>query len=521
MNQGPPASEIGRDAAGLDLSGRRLGDYQLLRRLGRGGMAEVYLAEQTSLRRQVALKVLLPALAADPAYLRRFHHEAQSAASLVHANIVQIHEVGCVDGYHFIAQEYVAGQNLKVLLLRRGPLDAIFAVNVIRQVGAALQRAGQRGVVHRDIKPENILIAPGGDVKVADFGLARVSNQSLELTQIGITMGTPLYMSPEQVEGRDVDPRSDIYSFGVTCYQMLAGRPPFEGETPLSVAVQHIKKPPERLEVLRPDLPEGLCRIVHRMLAKDPKDRYQTGVDLLRELRELRLEGSDQEWTEALADLPTAEWMAHADGRLEATQRLDALMKTSARAAVPPRAFPRRAIFAVAAALVLGAATAWALRPDALLRYDPGELPQVKRLSTGQEQFLYAEWVQTESAYRSVEVYFPDDRRYVNLAKRRLAKMYFRDGDLDAALTSYNELSSLPETEIQYRAIGLAGQLAVFAKKQETARAESKYRELQDLRLLDELRQTDPELMGYVEAFARSLDSRTSRDLRPVVPSAE
>src|SRR5262245_33498007 len=230
-----------------DLSGRRIGDYQLLRRLGRGGMADVYLAEQLSLKRQVAFKVLRSNLAGDEAYVRRFHHEAQAAASLVHANIVQIHEVGCVDGIHYIAQEYVQGQNLREWMARHGPPDLRMAMTIMRQVAAALHKAAGQGIVHRDIKPENIMLARTGEVKVADFGLARLSGDgaALNLTQVGVTMGTPLYMSPEQVEGRPLDPRSDIYSFGVTCYQMLSGVTPFRGDTALSVALQHLKSQPD------------------------------------------------------------------------------------------------------------------------------------------------------------------------------------------------------------------------------------------------------------------------------------
>jgi eukaryotic-like serine/threonine-protein kinase len=230
------------------LTGRKLGDYQILRRLGRGGMADVYLAEQGSLNRQVAFKVLRSSLASDDNYVRRFRNEALAAAKLSHANIVQIYGVDCVEGVHFIVQEYVKGQNLRQLLNRRSSIECRLATNIMRQVAAALYRAGQQGIIHRDIKPENIMLAATGEVKVADFGLARVvqNGEAMNLTQIGMTMGTPLYMSPEQVEGKSVDQRSDLYSFGVTCYHMLAGRPPFVGETPLSIAVQHLKTEPDR-----------------------------------------------------------------------------------------------------------------------------------------------------------------------------------------------------------------------------------------------------------------------------------
>ena len=175
------------------------------------------------------------------------------------------------------------------------------------------------------------MITPGGEVKVADFGLARVvrDGEALNLTQVGITMGTPLYMSPEQVEGRAVDPRSDIYSFGVTCYHMLAGHPPFDGPTALNVAVQHLKTEPKRLEMLCPNMPDGLCRIVHKMLAKKPEERYQRPIDLLKDLKTLKIEGLDQDWTADLPGFNSADLALSTAGRLEATQQLDRLLRSS------------------------------------------------------------------------------------------------------------------------------------------------------------------------------------------------
>ena len=286
-----------------DLSGRQLGDFHLLRRLGHGAMADVYLAEQERLKRRVAVKILKPELAGDRVYLQRFELEAQAAASLVHANIVQIYEVGCVNHLHYIAQEYVQGQNLRDYITRHGPPDLPHALSIMRQVASALVKAAEQGVVHRDIKPENIMLTAGGEVKVADFGLARLTGPGggNDLTQIGITLGTPLYMSPEQVEGKSLDPRSDIYSFGVTCYHMLTGSPPFEGETALGVAVQHLKKSAQPMESLRPDLPPSLCRIVHQMLAKDPSRRFASARDLLRELRRVQTEHFGDDWPQ---DLP-------------------------------------------------------------------------------------------------------------------------------------------------------------------------------------------------------------------------
>ncbi|MCG8585053.1 MAG: serine/threonine protein kinase, partial [Pirellulales bacterium] len=294
-------------SADINLTERELGDYRLLRRLGRGAMAIVYLAEQRSLHRQVALKLLRSDLAADETYVQRFHNEARAAAALVHANIVQTHEVGCIDGVHFIAQEYVAGQDLAQLLARKGPLDQATAVRIMSQVASALAKASDQNIVHRDIKPENIMLAKSGELKVADFGLARISegegpvadgatgrSSQVHLTQVGMTMGTPLYMSPEQVQGKKLDPRSDLYSFGVTCYHMLTGKPPFQGDTALNVAVQHVNDEPKPLEEVRPDLDPALCRIVHRMMAKNPADRYASARELWKDLRPLRSNLDDE-----------------------------------------------------------------------------------------------------------------------------------------------------------------------------------------------------------------------------------
>jgi len=274
-----------------DLTGQRMGDFQILRRLGQGGMGQVYLAEQVSLRRQVALKMLRPELAANPVALKRFQQEAESAARATHANIVQVYMIGAFGGLHYMALEFIDGRSLKDFLQRKGPPDLLLALSIMRQVAAALQRAGEMGIIHRDIKPENILLSRKGEAKVADFGLSRcleVERQPLNLTQSGITMGTPLYMSPEQVEGKQLDCRTDMYSFGVTCYHMLAGQPPFQGTSAFEVALQHVRREPAPLASIRPDLPEPLCAIVHRMMAKDPSQRYQTGRELLKDLVRLR-----------------------------------------------------------------------------------------------------------------------------------------------------------------------------------------------------------------------------------------
>ncbi len=274
-----------------DLTGQTLGDFRILRRLGQGGMGQVYLAEQISLKRHVALKLLRPELAANELSLKRFKQEAESVARVTHANIVQIYAINEAGGTHFMALEYVEGRNLREHLEKKGPPDVLLGLRIMTQVAAALQRANELGIVHRDIKPENILLTRKGEVKVADFGLSRCfgEQQAAHLTQSNVTMGTPLYMSPEQVEGkRAIDHRSDIYSFGVTCYHMFAGNPPFRGSSPFEVAVQHVQKEPTPLGEIRPDLPADLCAIIHKMMAKQPEARYQTAREILRDVGRLR-----------------------------------------------------------------------------------------------------------------------------------------------------------------------------------------------------------------------------------------
>ena len=279
------------DPIPADLTGRTLGDFYLLRKLGQGGMGQVYLARQLSLKRDVALKILSQDLAQDLTALARFQAEAEAVARISHANIVQVHAVGEVDDLRYMALEYVEGRNLKDYLARKGPPDLPIALSIIRQIASALQRARELGLVHRDIKPENILITRKIEVKIADFGLSRYfanSEQALNLTQTGVTLGTPLYMSPEQVRGLPIDHRSDLYSLGVTIYHMLAGVPPFSGNTAFEVALQHVQTEPPNLAELRNDLPDDLLALVHRLMAKSPEERYQSARELLRDLANIQ-----------------------------------------------------------------------------------------------------------------------------------------------------------------------------------------------------------------------------------------
>ncbi|HTH47489.1 MAG TPA: serine/threonine-protein kinase [Candidatus Limnocylindria bacterium] len=288
MPQPPPTA----DSPPLpDLTGRTLGDYQVLRRLGTGGMGQVYLARQLSLKREVALKLLRTDQAANSTALLRFQAEAEAVAKLNHPNIVHIHQMGEFEGQRYMVLEFVDGRNLRDHLARRGPPDLPVTLSIIRQVVLALQKAHEQGIVHRDIKPENILVTRRVEVKVTDFGLSRFFSgptPALNLTQSGVTLGTPLYMSPEQVQGKPVVHRSDIYSLGVTCYHLLTGEPPFRGSTAFDVALKHVQEQPRPITELRPDLPADLCGMVHKMMAKDPDERYQSAREILRDLVKVR-----------------------------------------------------------------------------------------------------------------------------------------------------------------------------------------------------------------------------------------
>ncbi|MBP3960159.1 serine/threonine protein kinase [Gemmata sp. G18] len=274
-----------------DLTGRTLGDFHILRRIGAGGMGQVYLARQTSLKRDVALKLLRDELNTNLTALARFQAEAQAVAKLNHPNIVHIHQIGEADGLRYMVLEFVEGRNLRDYMARKGPPDLPITLSVVRQVALALQKAHEQGIVHRDIKPENILVTRKVEVKVTDFGLSRFfagEVPATNITQSGVTLGTPLYMSPEQVQGHTVDNRSDIYSFGVTCYHLLAGEPPFRGTSAFDVALKHVQEKPRPLADLRPDLPADVCGMVHKMMAKNPDDRYQSARDVLRDLVKVR-----------------------------------------------------------------------------------------------------------------------------------------------------------------------------------------------------------------------------------------
>ncbi len=502
----------------LDLAGRAVGDYRILRRLGRGAMAEVFLAEQQSLKRNVAVKVLLPELAKDEAYVRRFHREAQAAAALQHAAIVQIYEVGNADGIHFIAQEYVPGQNLKQLLNRQGTLDVKLVGAILRQVAAALHKASQQGIVHRDIKPENILITAIGEVKVADFGLARVSTpggDGMNLTQVGITMGTPLYMSPEQAEGKPLDQRSDIYSLGVTCYHLLAGRPPFEGDSPLTVAVKHLNTQPARLDQVRSGVPPALARIVHKMLSKKPEDRYQDASQLLRDLREVQKSLGIDSFGDDPSDWSLAELASLSPTRVAGLDELSKVMRTSAMTVYRRPAWGRRVagvIVAAAVCLALGGGLAWAWHRPSLLYIPPEQQAEIiPAWPTAKQQFDYAMFKnlgpeKRPELFAAVRKNHPPQASAENLiwgieALKKEAVILLDQQRTEEALQLFQQLADQSDIHIDAHAYGMAGMAICLLHLDRRTEAEHAAALASQEEYLTILRESNRE---FAEAFDRA-----------------
>jgi tRNA A-37 threonylcarbamoyl transferase component Bud32 len=458
-------------AAPLDLTGRTLGDYRILRRIGQGGMGQVYLAEQMSLKRHVALKILRAELAANPSSLQRFKAEAEAVAKVTHANIVQVYAYGEAEGFPYIALEYVEGRNLKEYVARKGPPKLAASLSIIRQIAAGLLRAGEAGIVHRDVKPENILLTAKGEVKVADFGLSRsliAEQRPLNLTQSGVIMGTPLYMSPEQVQGQPLDARTDIYSLGVTCYYMLAGKPPFDGATPFDVAMKHVRDEAPPLSAVCPDLPEGLCAIVHKMMAKDPTRRYQNAREILRDLARLRggAAGSSMAVSRPLSS-----------GELAVPPAAASPLPT---AALPVRS-RRLGLYALigatlVAAVVVGAVIGW-------MRRSAAAFPQVAPVASAANGDEESAPVNDEEALRKLADKYlqpPNAARDVSVGMGLcldLGVLYLEEHRLDDAEKLFDRLAKVPDVR-PYRTLGRLGGAIVLALRDKAQDSNKAFHEI-------------------------------------------
>ena len=286
LDDSPKASSMSNSGGATVINDR----YEIHKRVGRGGMADVFLAKDLLLDRQVAIKILFPEFAIDPNFVERFRREAQAAANLSHPNIVNVYDWGKYEGTYFIAMEYVQGRTLAEILKTNNQLTPKQAAEIASEVAAALGFAHEAGLAHRDIKPANILIGSNGQVKVADFGIARAMNSTAEsnLTQAGSVMGTASYFSPEQAQGAQPDPRSDLYSVGIVMYEMVAGKPPFTGENPVAIAYKQVHDQPTPLNKIVQGIPRPLEAIIAKLLAKDPKLRYPSAHALRDDLRRFR-----------------------------------------------------------------------------------------------------------------------------------------------------------------------------------------------------------------------------------------
>ncbi|HEY7125407.1 MAG TPA: serine/threonine-protein kinase [Ktedonobacterales bacterium] len=268
------------------LEGRTLGRYRLLKGIGQGGMAQVYLAQDERLDRQVAIKILPMALAKEGNFLARFEREARSAAKLQHPNILPVHDYGQQDGITYLIMPFISGGTLAQRISQaRGPLPLNKVVLWTGEMASALQFAHSQGIIHRDVKPGNMLIADGEHIVLSDFGIAKVVDDAANLTMVGSTVGSPDYMSPEQANG-DPDYRSDIYSLGVVVFQMLTGRVPFTAGTPVQVMLMHVQAKPPLPRSFNPSLPPQVDAVIQKALAKRPAERYQAANELAEALRD-------------------------------------------------------------------------------------------------------------------------------------------------------------------------------------------------------------------------------------------
>jgi eukaryotic-like serine/threonine-protein kinase len=442
-----------------NLIGTTLNDYQVLRRLGRGGMADVYVALHQTLERQVALKVLRRQLASDEGYVERFRREARAAAKLNHPNIVHVYEVGRSNDYHYIAQELIDGGNLKDEVENSGPLSPEVAIEVFRAVASALSAAHQAGITHRDIKPENILHSLRGEIKVADFGLARVGGGN-DLTQVGLTMGTPRYMSPEQVQGKAADSRSDLYSLGCTMYFLLTGRPPFEAEDALAIALQHMHEtaPPLVTSRGKSDVPSWLLALISKLMSKAPSDRFANASDLLAAI--------EQSTGTPSGALPLS-GIAAATIQLQQAMRLESAQRR------------KRRILLLAASLIpllaMFGGAKWEGRGKAqsIQRLLAPEV--VPQKDTVEEQYLSAASRDDIVGWQSVSNYFPPEESaknasYAIKANIQLARLLNRTDRPDEAKAILERIVDDPGISRLYQVVAMSELIELLGKDSEASK---------------------------------------------------
>mgnify|MGYP005755598305 CR=1 FL=1 len=296
----------------MNLEGRLIGNrYEILEKIGNGGMATVYKAQDTVLKRYVAVKVLREEFTTDEEFIRRFNTEAQSAASLAHQNIVSIYDVGMEDNIYYIVMELIQGKTLKQIIDEDGVLPWKWSLNIAIQIASALEVAHKNNIVHRDIKPHNIIITEDGIAKVTDFGIAKaVSNSTI--TAFGTTIGSVHYFSPEHARGGYTDAKSDLYSLGVVMYEMLTGRVPFDADTPVSIALKHMQEKPVEPIKLNPSIPYSVNKIIMKAMEKDLNLRYQSATEMLKDLNM------------ALKD-PEGDFVKTSSNDMAYTQRIDTI----------------------------------------------------------------------------------------------------------------------------------------------------------------------------------------------------
>ncbi|MEM6689919.1 MAG: serine/threonine-protein kinase [Planctomycetota bacterium] len=494
------------------LIGKSLGPYRVLRRIGRGGMADVYQAHHEMLQRDVALKVLRDELAAIDDHVERFRREARAAAKLSHPNIVQVFDVGSIESIHYIAQELVEGENLRTRLDRVHLFSTIEVLEVAAAVASALNTASTAGLVHRDIKPENVLRSHLGTLKVTDFGLARVlagDSNGATLTRVGLTMGTPRYMSPEQIQGQSLDVRSDIYSLGVTLYHLWTGQPPFSAEDPIALAMAHVQEVPSRAIKVREKRRAGLEKeaglvagqtellssIIDRCLQKAPEKRYSDPSQLLAELGVVE-SSSSIAFTKVAGD------------SVAAGSQLQTLLDRVRSEKV--QRYRSAFLITIASAFVcLGTWFALAGRPDRDLR--AALMPnEVEKMETIESQFFEAVTRNDELAWKAVIDFESVDligetveeqpeaaSAVVVESKRRaatlqLARLHRKDGRIEKAVRTLERLLDEEEDlSPLFQAIVLVEFCEILPELDRTDRLETSKNRLE--RVVSEMQQTRPQ----------------------------